>query len=297
MNVSSSKVSDLLSCTMAFYLKHVLKLPDRTHWKTLVGSALHNIVEYLLKPKRRAILARILEDGFVMDDHPSIWRYCRMWKDHYKLDLWDMSDMEGMLIVTFSTLKPYIKDGQFKSEQRFEMTIDGAVISGFVDIAAIGERKRILDMKTKGQKFTKAELPGNIQAAIYQMWYYEQYGESVPVDFIMVRHPPTSRAPDKHLQTVAPSTKSQMDGLKAYLVHLHKVMNSFGLDDAYSQYHEDENFCHRVCQLKNPFSYISIKKRDTEELVGNYHLDQVPPLKPDEYAEELRHSGCPRYNS
>jgi len=295
MNVSSSKVSDLLQCSMAFYLKHVLRLPDKPHWKTLVGSAVHNVVEYVLKPKRRALLDSILKDGFSFAAHPPLDRYCRMWKDHYKLDLWDHQNVEDMLKLAFETLKPYLGEGQFKSEQRFELKIDGAVISGFVDVAAVGEHKRILDMKTKGQKFVKAELPENIQAAIYQMWYYEQFGELVPVDFIMLRHPPTKRLPQGHLQTVNPLTTTHIEGLKSYLVHLYYVMNNFGAEEAESNFCADEGFCLRVCPFRRPFDYISIKKK-TGELVGNYFLDLAPQVKDDEVSSTLTFKGCKRWN-
>lgn len=166
MNVSSSKISDLLRCTLSFYYKNVDKIPERSHWKTSVGSCLHNIVEYLLKPRRRATLARILSDGFVMANHPSIARYCRQFKHHHNLTLWDGTDMEGMLVLTFSTLKPYLENGQFLSEQRFELKHGDANITGYVDIAAIGANKRILDMKTKKDRFSGDELVNNIQAAI-----------------------------------------------------------------------------------------------------------------------------------
>lgn len=295
MNVSASKVTDLLSCSMAFYLKHVLKLPDKSHWKTSVGSCLHNITEYLLKPKRRATLDRILDDGFVMVDHPIIQRYCRLWKALHQLDLWDMTDMENMLVLTFSSLEPYLRD-KFLSEQRFELKSGDATISGYVDIAATGALKRILDMKTKGQKFTKAELRDNIQAAIYQMWYYEQYGELVPVDFIMVRHPPTKRLPQGHLQTVDAPTATHLSGLKYYLTELYQVMNTFGPEEASAHFHDDEGFCLRVCQLRNPFDYVRITKK-TGEPVGTFLLDNAPQVGDDEVVEKLHHIGCPKFNS
>lgn len=295
MNVSASKVSDLLQCSMAFYLKHVLRLPDKTHWKTLVGSAVHNVVEYTLKPKRRTLLDAILLNGFSFATHPSLDRYCKMWRDHYKLDLWDHQNVEDMLKLAFDTLKPYLKEGQFKSEQRFEMKIDGAVVTGFVDIAAIGEQKRVLDMKTKGQKFTKAELPENIQAAIYQMWYYEQFGELVPVDFIMLRHPPTKRLPQGHLQTVPPLTPVHIEGLKSYLVHLYHVMNNFGVQEAGSNFCADEGFCRRVCPFFRGFDYNQVRKK-TGQLVGNFSLDLTPQLGEDEEMETLHFNGCKRWN-
>lgn len=296
MNVSSSKISDLLSCSMAFYLKHVMMMPDKSHWKTLVGSNHHNVIEYMLKPKRRARLDAILENGFSFAANPAVERYCLMWRDHYKLDLWDHQNVEDMLKLTFNTLKPYLKQDQFKSEQRFEMKLGEATGSGYIDILTLGDDPRILDMKTKGKRFTQAELDNNMQAMMYQWYYHETYGKLVPIHFIMTRFPPTKRDPGKHIQTVMPPTEQQLKGFKEYVKHLHRVMNTFGEKDAKTNYHADEGFCLRVCQLRNPFSYTSIKKRDTHKLVGNYYSDAVPALKADEYAETLRHKGCPRFH-
>lgn len=296
MNVSSSKISDLLSCSMIFYLKHVMMLPDKTHWKTLVGSALHNVVEYALKPKRRKMLDAILENGFSFAAHPNIERYAKMWRDHYKLDLWDHQNVEDMLKLTFTTLKPYLLDGQFRSEQRFEMKLGTAVGSGYIDILTLGDDGRILDMKTKGKKFTQEELEWNMQAMMYQWYYFATYGKLVPVHFIMTRFPPTKKDPGKHIQTVMPPTEVQINGFKLYVQHLHRVMNGFSVKESQSNWHKDEGFCLRVCQLRNRFDYISIKKKATKALVGNHLLDSVPALKDDEYQERLTHKGCPRFN-
>lgn len=296
MNVSSSKISDLLSCSMAFYLKHVQMMPDRTHWKTLVGSNHHNVIEYMLKPKRRARLDAILEKGFSFIDNPSIERYCLMWRDHYNLTLWDHRNVEDMLKLTFNTLKPYLKKGQFKSEQRFEIKLGEATGSGYIDILTLDDNPRILDMKTKGKKFTQLELDENVQAMMYSWYYWETYGKLVPVHFIMTRFPPTKKDPSRHIQTVMPPTEAQLKGFKLYVQHLHKVMNNFGVKDAYQSYHADEGFCLRVCQLKDPFSYLSVRKKDGGALVGNFFLDQNYQVKEDEISEILTHKGCPRWN-
>ncbi len=295
MNVSSSKIADLLSCSMAFYLKHVQMLPDRTHWKTLVGSNHHNVVEYMLKPKRRARLEAILEKGFSFAANPSIERYCLMWRDHYKLDLWDHKNVEDMLKLTFNTLKPYLKEGQFRSEQRFEMKLDEATGSGYIDILTLGDDGRILDMKTKGKKFTQAELDANMQAMMYSWYYWETYGKLVPVHFIMTRFPPNKKDPTRHIQTCPAPTEAQIKGFKMYVKHLHKVMNTFGERDAPANYHRDEGFCLRVCQLKDRFDYLHVTKK-TGAFVGNYFMDADYQVKEDEVSEVRRHKGCPKWN-
>lgn len=297
MNVSASKISDLDRCTMLFYLKHILGLPDSTHWKTRVGSYLHNVIEYTLKPKRRALLDDILTNGFTFAAFPSINRYARAWIAQYKLDLWDQQNVEEMLQLTFKTLAPYLKEGEFVSEQRFEIDLgEGATASGYVDIAAIGPDKRILDMKTKGQKFTKKELAANMQAAIYQMWYHETYGELVPTDFILTRFPPSKRAPKNHIQSVPPSTVEQIAGLKYYLKEMHKVMNSFGLREAHGSFCEDTFFCDKLCSFRHPMTYYALVDQTTGQTLSTHMLDNAPTIGHNQRLEERSFGGCSRFN-
>ena len=296
MNVSQSKIHDLQDCSMAFYLKHVLLLPDRPHWKTSVGSALHNVIEFCLKPKRRKLLDPILANGFSFVANPSINRYCLMWRDHYRIDKWDHKNVEEMIALVFVTLKPYLIEGRFISEQRFEEKIGSATVSGFLDVMTLGDDARMFDMKTKGKKFTKDEIDDNIQAQMYAWYYHRKHGKLVPMHFIMTRFPPTKKDTGRHIQTVMPPTESQLKGLEIYLEHVYGVMNQFTLKDAYSHFHSDEGFCLRVCQMRLPFDYISVKKKITNKLVGNYLTGQVPKLKDDEYFEKARHSGCPKFN-
>lgn len=297
MNISASKISDLDRCTYLFYCKHVLGLPDSTHWKTRVGSALHNVIEYVLKPKRRAILDKILANGFQFAAFPSIDRYCRMWAARYKLDLWDHQNVEEMLQLTFVTLAPYLKEGEFVSEQRFEIDLgDGATASGYVDIAAIGPDKRIIDMKTKGQKFTKKELAANMQAIIYQMWYYETYGELVSTDFILTRFPPTKRQPKNHLQSVLPATPTQIAGLKYYLKELYGVMNSFGIREAHGSFCTDTFFCDKLCSFRRPMTYLAVVDQATGHTLSTHMLDNAPNLGHNQVLVEMTHPGCPKYN-
>jgi hypothetical protein len=280
---------------MAFYLKHVMKLPERTHPKTLLGSLLHNTIEYVLKPKRRKTLDTILEKGFSYDDHPSLDRYGKMWRDHYKIEIWDRDEMEGMLRLCFETIKPYLNEREFQSEQRFELQVGGATISGYIDIVAIAAEK-ILDFKTKGSKFTKKELPHNIQAGIYQLYYYKKYGKLVPTEFIMTRFPPTKFKKDKHIQRVEAPTVARLNGLEKYLEFLYHRMNNFTLDDARKNYCDDYSFCDRVCQFRRGFTYYSVKKKETDELVGNYLLDNPPQVPEDCYMETRTFLGCPKFN-
>lgn len=303
MNVSSSKINDLLQCSLSFYYKHVLKLPDRTHPKTHQGSCVHNIVEFVLKPKRLPLLRGVMEHGLSFDRFPSLGRYARTYGRFHSLDGFPIQDIETMAALAFDTIKPYILasweagEPTYRSEQRFELKIANAICTGFIDFWVTAKPGRIIDFKTKGKRYTAKELPNLVQAHIYQMYHYIATGELVPVDFIMLRFPPTQRRPDYHIQTVAAPTEMQIEGMKAYVCHLYEVMNTFTFEDAYVSPCSDRGFCDRVCPFRNPFQYLSIRKRGTNELVGNFPLDTKRQVQQDEWSEVKLFSGCIKFNT
>lgn len=296
MNVSASKVKDLIKCSYAFYCKNVLKLPEETHEKTLAGSCLHYIIEFVLKPRRKQLRLKIIKDGFTFGSHPSIYRYVEIFHRKHEIDMWQPMDLEPLLQLAFSTIAPYIKEDNFKSEQRFELKIGDATCSGIVDLTYIDkENSRIMDFKTSAQKFTKKEMMNNIQAPIYQLWYFETYGELVEVDFIMVRHPPTKFKPQKHIQTAKAPSEDILEGLKYYVRGLYQTMNNFGLREAFSSFCDDYWFCEKLCKFKEPFEYATVFEGDKE--IGNFHLDKIPQLKENQTVKIYKYNGCPKFNA
>lgn len=294
MNVSASKVNDLTQCSYSFYLKHVEKLPDRPHPRTLIGSFIHNVIEAVLLPRRRDLLLDILNKGFSFADFSSIKRYGIMYRDKYRINIWDFDEIESMIKLAFDTVKVDVENGAFESENRFELDIDGAKCTGYIDIVSKA-RKRIIDFKSRGKRFTAKELANSLQGLIYQMSIYQETGELWPVDFIMLRFPPTKRKATYHIQTVPPPNIAQIAGLKYYVKHIFNVINNFGLKDAHSSFCKDQGFCERVCPFMRPFRYLHVKTRQGE-FVGNYFLDAKRDLKENEVGEIRRFVGCPLYN-
>jgi hypothetical protein len=135
----------------------------------------------------------------------------------------------------------------------------------------------------------------------YQLYVYKQFGLPAEVEFIMLRHAPTTRTPEKHIQKVAPSTPDQLIGFEYYLEYMYKILTNFGVNDAYANFHKDEGFCQRVCSYRNPFKYWSIKDKVSKEIIRNVwidpnNLDNRPEIKDNETLELLSSGGCPKFN-
>ncbi len=148
-------------------------------------------------------------------------------------------------------------------------------MSGFIDLLILwGEEPKgagqvfapsgaiVIDLKTQGTKFTRAELPSNVQALCYQMATYRQFGIIPAVEFILLRHPPGPRSPDKHIQRVEPPTLSALLGLEDYIISTYQRVNQFTLEDALAFPTEDFGFCTRVCPYYKPFSYWVLCRTD-----------------------------------
>lgn len=299
IRVSASRLKTLCHCSMAFYYQEIVKVYSGSHVKTRQGSAIHACFEHLLQPKRRARLERVIRNGFSFADNPSIARFIRFYDHKHILMPYRMEDMESMLRVAFLALKPHFFVGdEFKppvyhSEWRFQLTVGDAVMSGFIDLLLLWpDRAVVIDVKSQGQKWVRADVPHNLQAAIYSLSVYDQFKLIPSTEFIMVRHPPSRRAPDNHLQCVAAPSVTHLEGLRAYVSHMHHVVNSFGLAEAYASPTDEVSFCERVCGFMKPARYLALLDKDGDT-ISSFALDSRPQSMQDgETLVERTHEGC-----
>lgn len=310
IRVSASRLKTLWNCSVLFFYESILGLPSKTHHRTVQGLCIHSIFECLLAPKRVAAFRAILRDGFILAHHPSIERFIRAYDRHHGMSPYEMSDMSDMLRVAFLAIKPYfdpyftaLDAGEpapftYHTEKRFKMVVGKAVLSGVIDLLLVYPDKAVcLDLKSQREKFKKAELPHNVQAIVYQLAIYEEYKLLAPVEFILLRHPPSKRYPVMHIQRVEAPPQVALRGLRDYIEHSYGVVNSFGLEEAYSRPCTDKGFCERVCQFYKPFTYLALVKKGGEN--GDPIKTYLPGTEPkgkqlaaDEVLVERRHEGC-----
>ena len=196
----------------------MLNLPDSTHWKTKVGTIVHLVFECIMRKDRPGRLRLFQEIILGKISKPSssasIFRFIR-WQI-YRFGISDkvtVEEIDELLRVAFLGIRPYFStlnpDGvltytppeNYYNEQRFQITLpSGATISGVIDLLLIWHGRSVcIDLKTQAKKFSRCELPSNVQAILYQLATYRQHGLIPTIDFILVRHAPTDRTPDKHI--------------------------------------------------------------------------------------------------
>lgn len=324
IRISASRLKTLTSCTMLFYYQEIQRLPSSSHWKTRVGSAVHSVFECIMHPRRRALFKQIIESAtFNAYDHPSILRYIRWYIAREDIPLSSVEEISELLNVAFLGIRrhfinskgEYAPPPRFVNEHRFQLKVGEATMSGFIDLLILwGDTSPesegggsvfipsgaiVIDLKTQGQKFTRAELPSNGQAIIYQLCVYKEWGIVPAVEFILLRHGPTVRTPDKHIQRVEPPSLAALLGLEDYISSTYDRVNQFSLEDALSAPNPDIGFCTRVCGYYKPFPYwVVCSPSDPQGLTPlSSHLSLDLASKASYPIEgstilERRHAGC-----
>jgi hypothetical protein len=231
----------------------------------------------------------------------AVARLIRMWQNKYCLSQILIDDVDDMVLLVL-TQTNYLDEGatqKFPPEQEFNLVIgDKYPIRGFLDKLAIyGNKIKITDYKTQGKLFSQSELDNNIQAAVYQSYCKKKYNLPADVEFIMVRHPPTKRTPNKHLQIVPAKTDEQLEGIESYLEWMGEIFSNFTEKMAHTTFKcdSDEGFCLRVCQFKNPMKYKAKLDKDGV-IIGGCALDQEIEFDASkgEKVEIRQYEGCPR---
>lgn len=217
-------------------------------------------------------------------------------------DLW--SDIEPMCLLAIEQTN-YLDEGAIEilgPEHPFELTLPGGgIIRGVVDRAAIYQREDgsrfavISDYKSQGRRFTEADLVNNIQALVYQLFIWKTYSIPASVEFVMLRHPPTKRTLDKHIQRVEPASLDTLEGFEYYLDHMNRVFEGFGLSDAYDHFCDDWGFCRNVCSFYRAFDYWQSTDSITGDLVANYPLDKKPEPCDNQVVTRRTFKGCPKH--
>ncbi len=298
IRVSASRLKTLKECSLKFYYENIVHLPDAGHHKARQGDCVHALFELFMAPKRRKILAAILQNGLNPADYPSIARYIRFYDRAHQIGPYEMEAMEGMMVVAFAGIRPYFINaaGEFApppechSEYEFHLWLGEAEIKGYIDLLLVWpDRAVVMDLKSQKAKFTQADVPNNIQAAIYQLACYRKSGFIPAVEFVLLRHAPSKRYPKLHIQRVEAPSLPALLGLEMYLEHMYHGINQFTLEDACVHPHDSLTFCQKVCRFYAPFTYWAVLKDG--ELVTTHLNDQVT-LQEGETLVRREHAGC-----
>ena len=147
--LSASKIKTFQTCPLQYYAKYELKLKEPPSKAANLGTAVHEVLELLLKTHQM----------------PSIKEIC---------DKYEVADADRDLVkkLVVSTLKNNYLDNSKNThdlEYKFELDIqDGIKILGYIDRLDINDDiATVIDIKTSKYPFTKKELKNNIQSKMY----------------------------------------------------------------------------------------------------------------------------------
>ena len=300
--VSASSIKALTSCSLAYYYSRVLRMPEKVWSRTVIGTMLHSLFDCLRNPRHRRHYDLITAPGISVEYKlsPVVARFMRKWQRLHNITDELMADVNGMLYVGLLLIDFHFTsaDKSWPPEHEFNLVLDdGTHIRGFID--GLAEKDGIMiirDFKSARNRFTAKEMNDSIQAYIYQLYCWKEFGKAARVEFVMLRHPPTKRTPTKHLQIVDPSSPAQLAGLERYIKDVSKTVNNFTLEEAYTSPCEDEGFCRHVCSYYAPFKYWAVAKKadPTQTPIHTFALDKPPLLiQNDEVLIPLEHQGCP----
>ncbi len=300
IRVSASRIKSLKQCSYKFYLNEYEKLPETTHPKTVAGLLCHSVFECLKNQRHRKIYDTIVATGSYHGT--PIDKLVEMWQIKHSIAQEIIDPVDEMLQVGLAKIDFFHSTATqvFPPEHEFKIILKNGIVKGFIDdLSFHGPVAKIRDYKSQKNKFTKAELLEEPQATVYQLYVWKAFQMPAEVEFVMLRHPPTKRHPNLHLQIVPPKTKEQLEGFEVYLNHIAVVMKNYGLENAMSDFAADDKdrkgFCQYVCQFKDPFDYQCVTKDGV--LVKNYSIDEDVKLADGEKLEIRKHNGCPRFHS
>ena len=295
--LSASRLKTFLSCSWIYYCQYILRLPDKTHPKTKIGSLAHTIFECLQKPRHRKHYDLIMSGKKSIYNSPVIARLVKIFLAKNKDVIQKISDdLDALTILGLSTdFFPANAEKVMPPEHEFIMDIDGMKIKGFIDLLIFYKDKiKIRDYKSQGKRFTEEEMENNIQAGIYQLYANREFKMPAEVEFIMLRHPETSRTPNKHLQIVKPYSESELDGFVEYLKYLNEQVQNLDESNAADnlKVHTDDGFCKRVCQFKDPKTYYILLDKDGQIVQSSDSPYELKANK-EQKIESKTYLGCP----
>lgn len=297
IRISASRLTNFFKCSFLFYCKDVLGLPEGpTHPRTIIGSLFHVIVENLKNPRHRHHYD-IIKKTHDINNSKSLIRLINRWKYKYNLTDELLYDINEMLMVAINNTNFFNTNAKkiFAPEHEFLLKMDGYEIKGFIDdLCKMDGYYCITDYKTTRNRYTKDELLENYQSAVYQLYCFKKFGALSICKFIFVRHPPTKRLPNKHMQIVEIRSPEELKGFEIYLNYLHKVFSNFGYDDAISNYCKNKNFCKFVCPFKEPFEYRVLLDYEGK-IVKMARMNEELKVENGQRAEIRKYFGCPKW--
>ena len=165
LQLSASKLETYEDCALRYFYEYVLRVGDESNVYAELGSLVHEVLRAFLDPDNDEV-------DYSLDGLHELGE--RMWRDDLaryrpqveeaRRDYFDMLehwwDAEGALV------RPDV----VAVERRFEVDVGPHKVTGSIDrVDRIDGGLRIVDYKTGSKETPEAEMPDNLQLAVYHL--------------------------------------------------------------------------------------------------------------------------------
>jgi len=162
--LSATKISTFKCCQLQYYAKYELKMRDDAGPAAWFGTAVHTVLERIVKDKKVPDIAAICKENKV-------------------------TDTDGVKnLVTKTIQNGYLAkpDIIVDAEYEFDINLDKDVeIYGLIDRLDVdGEQATVIDIKTGKKHYTKKELATNYQAKMYALAVQQNFPKVKNIDVI-----------------------------------------------------------------------------------------------------------------
>lgn len=319
--LSASRIKLLNSCSLKYWFKYVLKLPDEKNLGSIIGTICHQVCQTLCnKNKYYDYVNNIIKTHKY---NAEMVRYMvALLTKHGILSAENLTKIKKYVGVALSN-DFFIEGGILQKPETFFEIEEPFRAKGFIDAYAIFNDGtdswcELRDFKSSKQKFLSKELEENIQAYIYLLAVKKMHPEinldKSKVKFVFLQYP------DDPIQEVIGNI-SVLNGITSYLKYIQKYMEDF--TEAHSKNNiakditpkKEDGFCGKLlcgfnkrlgqkkkdgnimygCPYKFARDYYILKNEKDEVVYSSF--DKPEKIKENQKLIKKRHEGCPAWFS
>ena len=334
--LSASRIKNLKSCSFSYYLNYILRLPQKSHPATSVGTICHLIFEVLGDPKRRKYFDKIIKKKNLY----SVKSIKRLVAKHIKKE---NLGKEHLPIINELSLKglnfDFFGEGaglpdEVVSEKKFDINFknDGKNyrIKGFIDKLFIYKKENLAlvrDYKTSKKKFDGKDLEDNMQHLIYTLAIRHVYPDikHIRTQFVFLKFDMDAAAVDTGILEMPALSKHELSGFEMEITEVQDHINGFGEKEAYLNFAashpipKDGSFSGKLscgfakypghlkkdgspmwhCVYKFPFKYCAVVNKEGKIIASDFVANKdilKAGLKEGETLKFMDYNGCPHFN-
>lgn len=227
--LSASTQKLFKSCSLKYYYSKILQIPEDTNQGALSGGIVHECLEYLLKPRRKSVVRKMIKSGELTNavTYFLLKRCAKVGVSPEKFE-----DTKNMVLAAL-TLDFLCKGGKIlgtEVEFKIENKEPYYKIKGYIDVLIkYGNKIVVRDYKSQSKIFSEQEIKENLQGYIYTLAAEHQYPDCQVdrVEFLMLKF--LDEAPIQ----VFKANKKELEEFKTQLASVYKEMAEFSPENRF----------------------------------------------------------------